>query len=63
MEAITGGKAERQGAGLAGRGQQGRREGESYRVLDCPTERDKKPNSGLDTSSGSKEKPGFVFPF
>lgn len=59
MEAITGGKAERRGVG---RGQQGRRELGRSRALACLTARDEKPSSGLDFSSGSIERPGFVFP-
>lgn len=51
MEAITSSKA-------AGRGQLGRREGEA--ALPCPTEKDEKPNSWLDTASGSLERPGCV---
>lgn len=53
------GKAERR---WVGRGLKGRRAVVRSRALAFPTERDEKPNSRLDLSSGSNERPGFVYP-
>lgn len=60
MEAITRAvQGERRGIG---RGLKGRRAVVRSRALAFPTERDEKPNSRLDLSSGSLERPGFVYP-
>lgn len=45
-----------------GRGLKGRKAVVRSRALAFPTERDEKPNSRLDLSSGSLERPGFVYP-
>lgn len=53
------GKAEKRGVG---RGLKGRRAVVRSRALAFPTERVEKPNSRLDLSSGSHERPRFVYP-